>query len=389
VVGGGLAGGRATELLARKAAPGEVVLVGDEPVAPYSRPMVSKELLSASPPIDPSLRPAEFYTERGVDLMLGTRAEELDPERREVTLSNGERIGFGRMLVATGARPVRLPVPGAELAGVHYVRDLADAGALAAELVEGRTALIVGAGFVGLEVAAACRARQVGVVMVEAAGAPCSAALGDEVGSWLGEVHRSEGVELRTATTVASLHGDGDRVERALLSDGSEVRCDFAVVGIGVEPATSWLEGSGVELDDGIVVDEHCESSVEGVYAAGDVARWPHPGIGRHLRVEHETNAQTQGTAAAASMLGRARPYAPLPYVWSRQYDLDLWAVGDFDGWEQLSLEEGPGERSLLATYLREGRPRAYAGVNRPEDLERARRQLADALADREEAFDA
>ena len=367
VVGGGLAGGRAAETLARRCGPGEVTLIGSEPVLPYLRPMVSKELLLGGDEVAPWLHPESFWPDAGVRVHLDARAVALDPGGRSVALHSGEQVSFEKLLICTGATPVPLRVPGDHLAGICYVRTLADAARLRPLLRPGRRC----------EVAAACRARGADGVMLEAAPAPCAGSLGAEVGDWLGGVHREYGVDLRTETTVRAFRGDGDgNVAEVETSDGRVEPCDVAVVGVGVRPATEWLDGSGLDVDDGILVDEYCESSVAGVYAAGDVARWRHPHLGRRLRVEHETNAQTQAAVAARNMAGARRAFAPVPYVWSRQYDLDLWALGDLER-RPRSVEVRTEHRRLLAVYRDgDGVVSAVVGVNRPDDIEAARRAV-------------
>jgi 3-phenylpropionate/trans-cinnamate dioxygenase ferredoxin reductase component len=371
VVGAGLAGARAADALSRQAQPGEVALVGAEAVPPYVRPDLSKRLLLQAGADVTWVAPRSFYQQRGIALRLGARALTLDVASRAVTLEDGEELGFGQLLVCTGSSPRELNVPGASLAGVYYLRELDQARALAAELRPGRSVVIVGAGFIGCEVAAACRLRGLEVTMVELAETPCEASLGPTVGEFLAAVHRREGVQLCTNTTVARMLGV-ERVQAVELSDGTRLSCDFAVVGVGAEPATKWLTGLERDSAGAMVVDASLETPERGIFAAGDIASWP-LSAGRRIRVEHETNAQTQGMCVARSMLGRRTEYRATPYVWSRQYDLDVWAVGELGGWDDVTVERS-APRSLRATYTRAGAVCAIVGVNQPDALADARR---------------
>jgi 3-phenylpropionate/trans-cinnamate dioxygenase ferredoxin reductase subunit len=377
VVGANIAGASAVEALRRAGYGGRIVLIGAEAELPYERPPLSKEyLLGERAEETLFLRPAAFYEELGVELRLGTRADALDVRAREVALADGARVRFDRLLIATGSVVRRLPVPGGALAGVHYLRTLAEGRALAAEFraaagASGR-GVVIGAGFIGAEVASACRALGLDVTLIELLPLPLSRALGDEVGSIFAEIHRGHGVDLRLDERVAEIRGAG-RVEEVVTASGARIPCSFVLIGVGVAPATEWLRGSGLALDDGVVVDEFCESGIAGIFAAGDVARWPYssPRAAAPVRVrlEHWDNALRQGEAAARNLLGQRAPYAPVPYFWSDQYNLRLQYVGYAATWDRIVFRGVPQGDSWIAFYLRDGRIAAALAVNRVRDL--------------------
>jgi 3-phenylpropionate/trans-cinnamate dioxygenase ferredoxin reductase subunit len=375
VVGAGLTGYSAATTLRLSGYDGPLTLVGDEPVPPYERPPLSKAVLQGKRDASDLLfQPADEYERLGIDLRLGRRATGIDTDRRHAHLDD-EAIPFGKLLIATGASPVRLSQPGMDLPGVHYLRTMADARALSAEFESGKRLLVIGAGFIGCEVAASARARGLEVTMVDLLAEPMERSVGKEVGQIYAAIHRHRGVELRMRDKVAELRGH-DRVEEAVLESGQRLPCDLVVIGVGVRPEMAWLEGSGIALERGLVVDEYCQTSVEGIYAAGDVASWWHPGIERRLLVEHYDNAALQGAAAARVMLGQAQPYAPLPYFWSDQYDVNLQYVGYPGRWDRLVFR-GSAEietLSLTVFYLAHGIVRGAITINRPRDLRSARR---------------
>jgi 3-phenylpropionate/trans-cinnamate dioxygenase ferredoxin reductase component len=374
IVGANLTGGRAAEALRQGGFDGRLVLVGGEPERPYERPPLSKEFLRGEAPEEKLfLAPVEEYENQRIELRLGVRATRLDSATRTIDLASGERIEFERLLIATGASPRRLDVPGANLAGIHYLRTKRDADSLRSELVPGRRAVIVGAGFIGAEVAASCRQEGLAVTVLEALPVPLRRALGDEVGELYAEFHRAQGVDLRTGEGVQAFRGT-TRVEEVVTASGKAIPCDFVVVGIGVVPQTDWLAGSGVALDNGVVVDERCETNVPGVFAAGDVANWWHPTLQERLRVEHFDNAQNQAVAAAKAMLGKPEPYAPVLFFWSDQYDLKLQYVGHASRWDRTVFRGDRKSKSFAVFYLLESRVRAALGINRFKDVSAARK---------------
>jgi NADPH-dependent 2,4-dienoyl-CoA reductase/sulfur reductase-like enzyme len=379
VVGASLAGLRAVETLRHEGFDGRLVLVGAEPVLPYDRPPLSKQVLAGEWDVERTvLRPADDYAPLALDLRLGRAATALDLGAREVLLDDGERIAFDGLVISTGSVPRRLPgTP--ELAGIHVLRTLDDCLAIRAELDARPRVVVVGAGFIGAEVAATCRGRGLQVTLLEALPVPLARALGAEMGSACAQLHHDHGVDLRVGVSVAGFTGTG-RVERVVLSDGTGVEADLVVVGVGVAPACGWLAGSGLDLADGVVCDATCSTAVPGVVAAGDVARWHNPLFGVDMRVEHWTNAAEQAAAAAAALLagGRAEPFAPVPYFWSDQYDVKIQYVGVGGPGDEVRVVHGSvAERRFVALYGRGGRLVGALALGRPRLLMAYRRLIA------------
>jgi 3-phenylpropionate/trans-cinnamate dioxygenase ferredoxin reductase component len=326
IVGAGLAGAKAAETLREEGFDGPVVLVGEEPEPPYERPPLSKDYLLGTAERDASrVHDADWYAEHDVDLRTGVRAERLDPTGHLVHLSTGEQLPYAAVLLATGSAARRLPVPGAELAGVRYLRTLADADALRAELADGgRRVVVVGAGWIGLEVTAAARHHGNDVTVVEPQPTPLHQVLGPQMGGVFARLHRAHGVELLTGTTVREFRGSSGRVESVVTDRHAGLPADLVVVGIGVAPNTQVAAAAGLEVDNGVVVDERLRSATPDVYAAGDVASAYHPLYGRYVRVEHWANALHGGPAAARSMLGQDVTYDRVPYFYTDQYELGM-----------------------------------------------------------------
>jgi 3-phenylpropionate/trans-cinnamate dioxygenase ferredoxin reductase subunit len=379
VVGASLAGLRATEALRRDGFDGRIVLVGAEPHLPYDRPPLSKQLLAGEwEPQELVLRRAP-YDELELDLRLGVRATALDAAAKVVTLDTGEAISFDGALLATGATPRTLPdTP--DLDGIFVLRTVDDALDLRARLDDHPRVVVVGAGFIGSEVAATCRGRGLQVTVLEALPAPLVRGLGETLGMVCGELHRDHGVDLRLGVGVAAIEGDG-RVERVRLDDGSAVEADVVVVGVGVVPVTDWLEGSGLTLDNGVVCDETLLAA-PGIVAAGDVARWPNPMFdGEVMRLEHWTNAAEQGVAAARRLLvphdETPVPYAPVPFVWSDQYDRKIQTVGHFRGDDDMAVVHGTlDERRFVAVFGRNGRLVGALGFSMPAKVMQYRKMI-------------
>lgn len=376
IVGANIAGTSTAEALRRAGYDGRLTLIGAESELPYERPPLSKEFLAGH--VDASqltLRPRAFYYEQRIELWLGQRATALDAATRTITLANGERHRFDRIALATGSELLPLPVPGADLPGVHYLRTLADGQALLAALRAGAShrgrVVVIGAGFIGSEVAAGCRVAGMDVTLIEMLATPLERALGPEMGALLADVHRAHGVEVRTGETVAAIRGDG-RAEEVVTASGARIPCDFVVVGAGVRPATDWLADSGLTLANGVVVDATCASSAPGIFAAGDVANWPYqpaesaPPL--RVRLEHWDNALRQGETVARNLLGAGVAYRHIPYFWSDQYDLKLQYIGYTPTWDQIVARGNPPE-SFVAFYLLAGRVRAAFSGNRQRDL--------------------
>jgi len=380
ILGGGVAAYSAANTLRSTGFDGPVTLVSAEPIPPYDRTALSKGFLQGRQTVEEILfKPAEHYEGLGIELRLGHRVTAVAVDRRELTLETGERVPFDALLIVTGAEPVRLHLPGFDLDGVHYLRSLTDAQALGHDLARAERVLVVGAGFIGAEVAASARALGKQVTLVDPLPVPLAGPLGQEMGSILAEVHRRQGVDLRLGRRVAQLRGHR-RVEQALLDDGELVTCDVVVTGVGVRPTVGVFEGSGLAIENGILVDEHGATSLPGIYAAGDVTNWWHPVIGRRMRVEHFDNAVQQGEAAARAIAGDPRPYAPVPYFWSDQYDVNLQYVGYPGPWDQVILRGDPTVPSVTAFYLRQQVVEAVVTINRPREL-RLGRRLVEARA--------
>jgi 3-phenylpropionate/trans-cinnamate dioxygenase ferredoxin reductase subunit len=375
VVGASLAGLRAAETLRAEGHTGPVVLIGAEPHLPYDRPPLSKQFLAGTWGLDRVLlRPSEKISALGLDLRLGHRAGSLDLEGHTLELDDGHHLGFDGLVLATGAQPRPLPGPAAP-AGVHLLRTLEDSLAIGrAARQEGARVVVVGAGLIGSEVAATCRGFGARVTVVEALEQPVARVLGLAMGAVCGALHTDHDVELLTNVGVAALRtrADGAGVGAVELDDGRVLDADVVVVGIGVVPATAWLEGSGLEIANGVVADATLHVA-DDVVVAGDTARWFDQGVGAHIRIEHWTNAAEQGVAAARNLLaGRAdaTPYVPVPYFWSDQYDVKIQVLGHPGPDDEVVVVEGSvPERRFVALYGKAGRFTAALGFSRPRQL--------------------
>ena len=369
VVVGASAGGLATaEALRRLGYQGDVTLVGNEPHLPYDRPPLSKKILTGE--LDPDqllLRPPADIDALGVDLRLGVTATGVDLQNRIVALAGGARVGYDSLVVATGVRPRRLP--GTEgVRGVHVLRTLEDALTLKERLRPGRSLVVVGAGFIGAEAAAAARGLGLEVTLLEPAPVPLAHAVGEEVGRALTRAHRDHDVDLRTGVAVENVLSHDGEVTGVRLTDGSEVAAQDVVVGIGSHPNTEWLSDSGLLLDDGVVCDEF-SMAAPGVYGVGDVARWHNPLFGAAMRIEHRTNAAEQGLAVARNLLepGARRPFAPVPYFWSDQYDMKIQAYGYLHGHDEVAVVDGDlASRRFIAAYRNGSHLVGALSVNMP-----------------------
>ncbi|MBI3491257.1 MAG: FAD-dependent oxidoreductase [Acidobacteria bacterium] len=369
IVGANLAGASAAITLRDEGFDGQIVLIGAEPDLPYERPPLSKAYLRGEVPFEKTLvRPADFYREHNIDLRLGVRVSKVDVVVRRLECTGDERVPYDALLIATGGRNRRLPIPGFDLDGVYDLRTRHHADRIRAEMAPGRRAVIVGMGFIGSEVAASLRTAGVDVVAIEPAKTPLLRVLGEEIGGVVGRLHRDHGVRAIFGDTVVRFEGAG-RVERVLTKSGTQIDCDFAVVGLGIEPATEVVAGTAVRVDNGILVDELCRTNVDGVFAAGDVANHFHPVFGRHLRVEHWQNALKQGAAAARSMMGKGQPYDEIHWFWSDQYDANLQYAGFHTKWDQLILRGSLDRRDFVAFYLNGPRIDAAVALNRPKDI--------------------
>ena len=371
VVGASLAGLRAVEFIRRAEFEGQLVLIGDEERLPYDRPPLSKEVLRGDWEQERLALRRKSYDDLNVNLMLGRRAVSLDTDAREVRLEGGDAVSFDGLMIATGGSVRELPNQ-PRIQGIYTLRTLDDALGIAAALAAKPRVVVIGAGFIGAEVAASARQLGLEVTMIEALETPLAQSLGPRVGSILQEVHERRGDRVHCGRRVEGF-GGSDRVESVLLDDGTEVACDLVVVGIGVTPSVSWLEGSGIELDDGVRCDETLAASVPGVVAAGDVASWYNPLFEERMRVEHWTNAVEQARHAVSSLLaapGEAKPFASVPMFWSDQFDIKIQGVGRPKPTDDLVLVGAPNEsEKLIALYGRAGRLVGAVAFNQPPKL--------------------
>jgi 3-phenylpropionate/trans-cinnamate dioxygenase ferredoxin reductase component len=362
IVGASLAGARAAETLRTEGFAGRVVLIGAEHERPYERPPLSKDYLRGEAGREKVYVHEEgFYEEHDIELRLGRTATRLDTSNRELELDDGERLRYDRLLLTTGAEPRRLKIPGGDLDGVLYLRSVRDSDALRARLDRGGAVVVVGAGWIGAEVAASARQRGLEVTMIEPASVPLERVLGAELGAVYHDIHSDRGVRMLLGTGVEAFEGD-KAVERVRTSDGRELRCDFVVVGVGVQPRIQLAAQTGLAVDDGILVDEQLQTSVPGVFAAGDVANAHHPFYAKRIRVEHWANALNQGPVAARNMLGQSVPYDRLPYFFSDQYDVGMEYSGFARSWDQVVLRGDPATREFVAFWL--AGDRVVAGMN-------------------------
>jgi 3-phenylpropionate/trans-cinnamate dioxygenase ferredoxin reductase subunit len=374
IAGGGLAAQRAAETLRRNDFREPIRVIAGEPLAPYDRPPLSKEYLAGA--IDDQalrFRPDDWYAAHDVDLVTGGMAADLDVARREVVLASGERLAFAQLLIATGSTPRTLP--GSErFDNVHLLRTIDDARRLRAALRPGSRFAVVGAGFIGMEVAATAAKLGAKVTIVEAAEAPLTAVLGPRLGAWFAELHRQEGIAVHVAARIAHVHGT-TTVTAIELEDARRIECDTVVVGIGTEPATGWLRESGLD-DRGIPVDAAGRTRIPGIYAAGDASRPLDPHTGRHVRTEHWDAAARQGTAAARAILGLEPTPPAIPSFWSDQHGVRIQYLGHAHGADTIVVDGDPDARDFTATYTRGGIPVAALLVGRPHALAQTRRLL-------------
>jgi 3-phenylpropionate/trans-cinnamate dioxygenase ferredoxin reductase subunit len=363
IVGAGLAGAKAAETLRDEGFDGRIVLIGDEPERPYERPPLSKGYLAGKDEREKAMVHADdFYENHDIELRTGTRATAIHPAGLEVVLDGSERIGFDRLLLTTGAEPRRLDLPGADLPGIFYLRTLADSDRLRAELERTPRVVVIGAGWIGCEVAATARGAGCEVAMVGAAGLPLERVLGAEVGAVFRDLHAAHGVELHLGARLEAFEG-ANRVERVRLA-GESIDCDLVVVGVGVTPRTELARAAGLDVDNGIVVDARLATREDVLFAAGDVANAWHPLFGHRIRVEHWANALNQGPAAARSMLGIGEPYERVPYFFSDQYDLGMEYSGYTLSSDQVVFRGDLASREFIAFWLKGGRVLAGMNVN-------------------------
>jgi 3-phenylpropionate/trans-cinnamate dioxygenase ferredoxin reductase component len=373
IVGGGLAAARTAEQLRRSEYTGPVTIVSDEVHLPYDRPPLSKEVLRKEVD-DTALKPREWYDENDITLRLGSAATGLDTHEQTVTLDDGTVLGYDELVIATGLVPRRIPAfP--DLEGIRVLRSFDESMALREHASAARHAVVVGAGFIGCEVAASMRGVGVDVVLVEPQPQPLAAVLGEQIGELVARLHRDEGVDVRLGVGVAEVRGEG-HVDTVVLTDGTELPADLVVVGIGSRPATEWLDGSGIEVDNGVLCDEAGRTSAPNVWALGDVASWRDP-MGHQARVEHWSNVADQARVVVPAMLGLDVPSAVVvPYFWSDQYDVKIQCLGEPHATDIVHLVEDNG-RKFLAYYERDGVLVGVVGGGLPGKVMKVRAKIA------------
>ena len=372
ILGGGAAGNMAALTLRREGYGGGITMLSADSSAPYDRPNLSKDYLAGSASEDwIPLRAPDFYRKHDIELRLDARATAIDTARREVRMEDGGRRSYDALLIATGAEPVRLDVPGGALPHVHYLRSFADSRAIIDKAKTARRAVVIGASFIGLEVAASLRARKLDVHVVAPEAVPMERILGREIGGLVREIHEENGVRFHLGTTATSID------ERTVaLATGETLAADLVVVGIGVSPALGLAETAGLAVDRGVVVDEYLETSAAGIFAAGDLARWPDPHSGERIRVEHWVVAERQGQTAARNMLGRREPFEAVPFFWSMHYDVPILYVGHAERWDEIEIDGKIAARDCRVAYRRAGRLLSVATIGRDVDNLRAEVEL-------------
>jgi apoptosis-inducing factor 3 len=361
IIGGGAAGFAAAEMLRREGFDGAVTLISAEEAAPYDRPNLSKDYLAGTAPEEwIPLRPPEFYRETGIELRLRTTATAIDAAGRRVILADGERLGFDKLLLATGAEPIRLQVPGADLPHVRTLRSLADSRELIARAAPGNRAAVVGASFIGLEAAAALRQRGLAVDVVAPEARPMERILGSALGDFVRSLHEAHGVVFHLGRTLAGIEAD-----RVRLDNGATMDAELVVVGIGVRPRIDLAEAAGLRIDRGVVVNDYLETSASGIFAAGDIARWPDLYSGERLRIEHWVVAERQGQTAARNMLGQGQRYTAVPFFWSQHYDISIDYIGHAAIWDEILHDGDIGAHDAALRFRRAGRTLAVATIFR------------------------
>jgi NADPH-dependent 2,4-dienoyl-CoA reductase/sulfur reductase-like enzyme len=371
IVGGGAAGFAAAEMLRRQDYKGSIVMLSDDAAAPVDRPNLSKDYLAGNAPEEwIPLRGDDYYKDNGIDLRLKTRVAAIDPKAREVSLGNGSKVSYDRLLLATGAEPVRLQLPGADLPHVFTLRSLADSTAIIARAKEAKRAVVIGASFIGLEVAASLRARQIEVHVVAPEKRPMERILGPDMGDLVRTLHEEKGVVFHLEDSPVAIEA-----RQVKLKSGGALDADLVVMGVGVRPRTALAEQAGLKVDRGVVTDTFLESSVQGIFAAGDIAKWPDPYSKQAIRVEHWVVAERQGQTAALNMLGFRERFNAVPFFWSQHYDIPINYVGHAEKWDELEIEGDIFAKDCLLRFKQKGRTLAVASIFR--DLENLQAEVA------------
>ena len=361
IVGGGGAGLAAADMLRREGYDGALTTISADDSPPYDRPNLSKDFLAGTAPDDwIPLRPRDFYAERRIDLKLGSRVASLDVQKKRVQLEDGKMYEYGALLLATGAEPVRLKIEGAVDSQIHYLRTFGDSRAIVAKAAAAKRVVVVGASFIGLEVAASLRSRGIDVIVVAPEHQPLERVMGPELGLFIRKLHEAKGVVFHLDDTVLRING-----QTVTLKSGTTLGADFVVVGVGVKPSLTLAEGAGLTIDRGIVVNEYLETSVSGVYAAGDIARWPDPHSGERIRVEHWVVAERQGQVAAKNILGHRERFDAVPFFWSQHYDVAINYVGHAERWDAVEIDGNLDARNCAVSYKQGDRTLAVATISR------------------------
>jgi NADPH-dependent 2,4-dienoyl-CoA reductase/sulfur reductase-like enzyme/nitrite reductase/ring-hydroxylating ferredoxin subunit len=371
IVGGGAAGLAAADMLRREGYDGPLTIVSADASPPVDRPNLSKDYLAGTAQEEwIPLRSSDYYSDRRIDLLLNSRVSSLDTKRRRILLEDGEELEFGALLLATGADPVRLPIQGATDAQLHYLRTFADSKAIIARAASAKRVLVIGASFIGLEVAASLRARGIHVDVVAPDRQPLERVMGAEVGVFIRKLHEAHGVTFHLEQTVSRVSG-----RTVTLSDGKDLEADFIVLGVGVRPSLIVAEQAGLAIDRGINVDEYLETSVPGIFAAGDAARWPDPHTGERIRVEHWVVAERMGQVAAKNILGHSEKFNAVPFFWSQHYDVTINYVGHAERWDAVEIDGNLDARDCSIVYKNGGRTLATATISR--DLQSLQAEVA------------
>ena len=381
ILGAGHAGGVAAATLRQAGFAGKITLIGSDTHPPYERPPLSKEVLAGTAPVEKAyLRPPAFYADAGISLRLGETAVMIDRKAQRVTLASIETVPYDALLLTLGARARRLPVPGGDHKRVFYLRDIADSLALREHLQPGKRLAVIGAGFIGLEAAAVARKRGVAVTVLEVQREPIQRVAAPEIGRFLADLHRGNGVDLRTGVGAVAIEESAGEL-RLALSTGESLAADSALIGIGAQPNTELAHASGLAVEDGVLVDEFGRTNDSNIYAAGDVTRHWNPLLKRKIRLESWQNAQNQAIAVAKAMVGGNEPFAEIPWFWTDQYDVNLQMAGAPEAWDSLVWRGKPAEKSFTIFYLKDGKLVACNTVNNGRDMRFARELIAKSRA--------
>jgi len=378
IAGAGHASGQVVASLRHEGFDGRIILVGNEPYLPYQRPPLSKKFLAREmPPERLYVKPASFYEEAGVELHLATRIEEIDRDAKCLRTGTGDTIAYDKLVLALGSRVRRLPVDGVDLERVHYLRTIADVDAIHADFNRGGRLVIIGAGYIGLEVAAVAQVAGLDVTVVEMADRVMSRVVSAEVSDFYQIEHTNHGVKLRLSTSIAEIGGK-KRVKKVITAEGEEIPADMVIIGVGILPNIELAHAAGLETDNGIVVDDHCVTGDPAIFAVGDCTLHPNAIFERMLRLESVHNAVEQAKTAAANICGKDTAYCQVPWFWSDQYDLKLQIVGLSEGYDDVVVRGNPAERSFSCLYLRDGRLIATDAINAPRDFVQSKQLIAE-----------